>query len=229
MVRYISISEKLEGDVDAGSERMILNVRGLIDDKVVLSSLVCPTHSSEEGGEQGVIINILPTPPLFHLYAQSTLGVYGSECQAETGTKGECASANMSNEAWVMLKAGVPVPWTDPEVVYLGLNTVRARKPLTMPVGRPAVLIPPVFIAAGIGAVVVKLEPSRFNGAGRRILRAFVGAGVFLTGSGSTGAMTAGVGAGAEAVSVFAETPRMSWATTSAVTSSSKSLLMSSS
>ena len=48
---------------------------------------------------------------LFHPYTQSTLGVYGSEVQAETGAKGVCVSANISNEARVMLKAGVSLPW----------------------------------------------------------------------------------------------------------------------
>jgi len=50
-----------------------------------------------------------------HLYTQSTSGVYGSEIQAETGTKGVCESANMSNEARVILKAGVPLPGEVPE------------------------------------------------------------------------------------------------------------------
>ena len=67
-----------------------------------------------------------------HAYTQSALGVNGSEPQAETGAKGECGSANMSNEAPVMLKAGVLLPWCDPELVPLGLNMVRARKPLTI-------------------------------------------------------------------------------------------------
>jgi hypothetical protein len=46
------------------------------------------------------------------------LGVNGSEAQAETGAKGVCESANVSNEAWVMLKAGVPLPW---KVIELAL------------------------------------------------------------------------------------------------------------
>jgi hypothetical protein len=58
--------------------------------------------------------------------------VYGSEIQAETGAKGVCESANMSNEARVMLKAGVPLPWYDPELAPVGLNMVRAKKPLTI-------------------------------------------------------------------------------------------------
>jgi len=89
-------------------------------------------HAPEQRGVSGGNSEGPSHPPLFHLYAQSTVGVYGSGVQAETGAKGVCESANMSNEAWVMLKAGVPAPWKGPEVEYLGLNIVRARKPLTI-------------------------------------------------------------------------------------------------
>jgi hypothetical protein len=68
------------------------------------SSLVCPARA-----------HILSS---FHPQTQSTLGVNGSEAQAETGAKGVCESANMSNEAWVMLRAGVQLPW---KVIELAL------------------------------------------------------------------------------------------------------------
>jgi len=48
---------------------------------------------------------------LFHHQAQSRLGVYGSGVHAETGARGVCVLANISNEARVILKAGVPLPW----------------------------------------------------------------------------------------------------------------------
>jgi hypothetical protein len=48
-------------------------------------------------------------------------------------------------------------------------------------------LKPPVFIAAGTGAAVAKVEFRKFNGVGRRTVRALARAGVSLMGSGSTG------------------------------------------
>ena len=49
-------------------------------------------------------------PSLFRLYAQTTEGVYVSGVQAETGARGVWVLANISNEALVILKAGVPWP-----------------------------------------------------------------------------------------------------------------------
>lgn len=72
--------------------------------KGVISSLVCPANTRKTKGKGD------KTSILFHRYTQLTLGVNGSGIQADIGAKRARESANMSNEAWVMFKAGVTLP-----------------------------------------------------------------------------------------------------------------------
>ena len=73
------------------------------------SSPVCPVQTQANGVMVGTPTSF--SLSLFRLYAQSTLAEYGSGVHAETGARGVYVLANISNEARVILKAGVPLPW----------------------------------------------------------------------------------------------------------------------